>query len=453
MLKQLIKLFTRAKDKSQEALQQLITLDDSHEFQPLLGEIEHAPVSPLGRITFWIIIALFLITLLWLIFGRIDVVVSSRGMIIPDGEAKIIQPLETGIVSKILVTEGMFVTKGAVIMEIDPATTAPGLKSMQDNLQEMEREIKRLEAMTQDKQYKTDPREVDQLQKQIYDTAREAYLQKRIIKEYEISKVTEQIAATKKERDANNQILQTYRRKAARMKKVLDIIAYDEYEEVLNQIQNYAANESKLNYKLRELNTSKAQAKADLLSMMAEFKSNNLQELSRKKMDTAKFKADTDTLAFKNSKQKLLAPCNGYVDKLFVHTIGGVVQSAQQLALVTPVNTPLMVKATVLNQDIGDIKEGMPVSLKIDAYNFQKYGLLKGKVKTISKNSIADEKLGQIYEVYIVPTKIELIKNGQKKKVSTGMTLTAEIQVGKRRIIEFFIYPLIQHFDEGLSIK
>ena len=107
----------------------------------------------------------------------------------------------------------------------------------------------------------------------------------------------------------------------------------------------------------------------------------------------------------------------------------------------------------MLNQDIGFVKEGMPASIKIDTFSFQKYGMIEGRVKTVSKNSIEDEKLGRVYEVYITPLSHTLKVEGKNEEIRTGMSLNAEINVGKRRIIEFFIYPLIKYLDEGLSVR
>jgi len=127
-------------------IKELINKDDSHEFKPTLSEIEDNPASPLGLFTFWTIVALIVITILWLIIGKVDVVVSARGMVIPDGEVKIIQPLDTGSIRQILVKEGDFVKAGQTLMEIDPSTTEPALESSKENQQNIQLEIKRLNA-------------------------------------------------------------------------------------------------------------------------------------------------------------------------------------------------------------------------------------------------------------------------------------------------------------------
>lgn len=163
--------------------------------------------------------------------------------------------------------------------------------------------------------------------------------------------------------------------------------------------------------------------------------------------------ANKEQIEFSNINQKITAPCDGYIDKLLIHTIGGIVTPAQELIALTPIETPMLIKAQVLNKDIGFIRVGMPVSIKVDTYDFQKYGILDGTVKSISQNSIEDEKLGPIYEIYIIPKKDTFIIDGNEKKISAGMTLNAEIEIGKRRIIEFFIYPLIKYMDEGISVR
>lgn len=133
--------------------------------------------------------------------------------------------------------------------------------------------------------------------------------------------------------------------------------------------------------------------------------------------------------------------------------IGGVVTPAQKLMTVVPFYTPLVVKATVLNKDIGFVKDGMPVSIKIDTFDFQKYGIVNGAMRSISKHSTDDEKLGPVYEVFVTPLETTLLVEGKRVPITSGMSLTAEIKVGKRRIIEFFIYPLIKYLDEGIKVR
>ena len=436
-------------------INKFLKIDDSHEFKPVLSEIEDSPVSPLGRFTFWIIVAIMIVTVLWLTIGKVDIVVSARGLIIPDGEAKIIQPLDTGVISKIPVKEGDFVKQGQVLMEIDPAVTEPELESVRKNLEDTLLEIKRLNASAEGNAFDTanETSETAAIQQNLYNASMSAMRNKIEAKKIDLSKTQDNLNAVKAELSAKKQILGAKKDQEERMKNVLDVIAYDDYQNILNEIKILNAEITKLNYQIKELNSKKVQTLKEINAIEDEFKAQSLEKLADKTKTANELKSNAEQIIFRNTKQTIVSPCDGYVDKLFIHTIGGVVTPAQQLLALTPVNTPLLIKTTVLNQDIGFVKEGMRVSVKIDTFNFQKYGMIEGKVKTVSKNSIEDEKLGPVYEVYIIPLTHTLKVEGKNENIRTGMSLTAEINVGKRRIIEFFIYPLIKYLDEGMSVR
>ncbi len=443
------------KEKINNVIKTIINKDDHHEFKPVLSEIEDSPVSPLGRFTFWVIVFVIMVTILWLTLGKVDIVVSARGLVIPDGEAKIIQPLDTGVISKIPVKEGDFVKQGQVLMEIDPAVTEPELESVRKNLEDTLLEIKRLNASAEGNAFDTanETSETAAIQQNLYNASMSAMRNKIEAKKIDLSKTQDNLNAVKAELSAKKQILGAKKDQEERMKNVLDVIAYDDYQNILNEIKILNAEITKLNYQIKELNSKKVQTLKEINAIEDEFKAQSLEKLADKTKTANELKSNAEQIIFRNTKQTIVSPCDGYVDKLFIHTIGGVVTPAQQLLALTPVNTPLLIKTTVLNQDIGFVKEGMRVSVKIDTFNFQKYGMIEGKVKTVSKNSIEDEKLGPVYEVYIIPLTHTLKVEGKNENIRTGMSLTAEINVGKRRIIEFFIYPLIKYLDEGMSVR
>ncbi len=423
-------------DKIKETIQfiqdkviKLLQGDDSHEFKPLLSEIEDRPPSPLGLFMFWTIVALIVFAGPWLFFGKVDVVITARGMIIPDGEVKVIQPLDTGVIRKILVKEGDFVKKDEVLMEIDPSSTEPALASREENLKNIELEVERLSAMAAGKSFLPDKEKYTpdavKTQLEIYDSTLNSY--------------NEQLKTATTEKSNYKNLLASSQDKEKRLKEVLDIIAKDEYTELTDKIKSYSSEIKKLDEKIAYIKEN--------------FRSETLKELAEKQKQVTELRAEVDQVKFRNTKQKITSPCDGHVDKIMMHTIGGVVQPAQQLMSVTPVDVPLLVKATVLNKDIGFVKEDMAVKIKIDTFSFQKYGLLEGKVINVSKSSIEHEELGPVYEVFIQPLQTKLIVEGKEESISSGMSVAAEIKTGKRRIIEFFIYPLIKYLDEGISVR
>lgn len=429
-------------------------LDDSCEFKPLLSEIEQKPTNPLGHFTFWTITALIITTILWLTLGKIDVVVNARGVIIPDGEAKIIQAFETGVVDEILVKEGEFVRKNQLLININSKITDAKLKSITKNIAQSEIEAQRLEASGNGSEFSTfDDSEESRIQKKLYEQNLKLLNSETAAKNQEIAQIQNQInAANAQKRDYEFQ-LNSALDKLKRLNEVKDIIAYNSYQEQQDKINSLKESIYRTNSEILRLKTQQSQIKSQIAQIRADYKAKNLDMLANTQKQIKDLEASKEEIEFSNTNQKILAPTDGYIDKLLIHTLGAVVTPAQELIALTPVEKPLLVKAQVLNKDIGFIKAQMPVSIKIDTFDFQKYGILKGKVESISQNSINDEQLGLIYEIYISLDNNTLLVEGKEQKISTGMTVNAEIEINKRRIIEFFIYPLIKYLDEGMKVR
>ena len=138
----------------------------------------------------------------------------------------------------------------------------------------------------------------------------------------------------------------------------------------------------------------------------------------------------------------ITAPVDGTVLSLTVKTIGGVVNAGQQLAQIVPEKVPLYVDAALDNQDIGFVKSGQRVVVKVATYPFQRYGYLEGTVENISPDAIQDDKKGLIYKAKIKLNDDKSSKQNQLKLLP-GMSVSAEITTGQRRIIEFFLDPLM----------
>lgn len=433
-------------------------INDSYEFKPLLSEIEEAPVSPLGRFTFWTIVSLMVVTALWLFIGKVDIVVNARGIVIPDGEAKIIQPLETGVVKEITVKEGDFVRKGQLLISIDSSATDARLKAAVQNLKQSELEAERLKSSGTSSTFQPEissPNLLEEveIQKKLYEENLISLKNNISSKQQQIEQIKHLIASAEAQKRDYEFQLKNAREREQKLSEVIDIIAYNQYQEAKDKTKNLTESVNRTEADIRRFNAQIKEIQDDIARLNADFKSHNLSAFAENQKRINELEAGKEQIEFSNKNQIITAPCDGYIDKLYIHTIGGVVTPAQELIALTPADTPVVLKATVLNRDIGFIRKGMPVSLKIDTYDFQKYGILHGTVKSISQNSIEDEKLGPVYEIYVKPDEDTLIIEGKEQKLSTGMTLNAEIEIGERRIIEFFIYPLIKYLDEGISVR
>ena len=331
---------------------------DFHEFKPILSEIEEEPLNPLGPFIFWVIILFFITAGVWMYFAKTDVVVTARGIVIPDGEEKVVQSLDKGILSKLNVKEGQYVRKGEVLAVIQPAEYEPAL------------ELKNLE---QDK-----------------------------------------ITANEELKSAKTR-LRIVQGDLRRLEKVLDIIEKSRYDAAMKEAVS-------LKHQINGLNAE-------------------LARIENKKIQIEK------------QRQVLKSPVNGFTGQVFVHTEGAVVSPAEKVLTVVPDGVKLKVKAKILNRDAGFVKERMNAVIKLDAYEFQRYGTIKGKVDTVSPNSTDDKDLGPVYEIYITLEDEYIKTENGKERIKPGPTVTNEINIGKRRVIEFFIYPIIKHLDESIKLR
>lgn len=439
-------------------LSRLLKRDDAYEFQPLLTEIEDRPLSPLGRTTFWLIIGVIIFLILWTCIGKVDIVVSARGKVIPDGNIKIVQPFETGIIRKIFIKEGDFVRKGQILAEIDPSSTEPQMMSMKKNLDYINIEAQRLSAEANSSAGIAILPPVPSLdgantQQTLYNSAMDSLNNQLSAKRMELRRTDEQIKASQTERNGYITLLNTATDKEKRLSAVADLIAQDDLIKVHNDISSYKTQIKQIEYKLKELTHQKSQTMEEIAYVRSNFRTENLKELSEREKQSTQIKANLDEISFRNKKQRIVSPVDGYVNSLAIHTVGGVVTPAEKLISIVPAKSPLLIKANLSNRDVGFVKAGMPVALKIDTFDFQKYGILKGKVKQVSKDSIDDQKLGPVYEVYIIPLTTSLKVEGKDININTGMTATGEIKVGTRHIIEFFIYPIVKYLNEGMSVR
>jgi hemolysin D len=385
------------------------------------------------------------------------VVVTARGKVIPVGETKVIQPLTAGVVRKILVQPGDFVEKDQVLMEIDPSDIDPELESMRKDLAQVKLELLRLNALLNDEPFRLpggnfDPQLV-QMQQNLYRSSRERLEKQVRIKQEELQQFLQRLAAKKRAYQQASYQQGVARQRLARLEPVRDLLSRDESEKAESELQ---AAETQV--KIEACGVEELQAELDRLGqeialLRKEERHRLLTELAEKRQREAYLLGKIERSEFLSSRQLIASPVKGYVSQLLFHTIGGVVQPAEKLATVVPLDSPLMVKALVQNKDVGFLQSAMPVSLKIDAFDFQKYGILDGELLHVSSDSIEDRNLGLVYEAYVRPKRNTLLVEGRESSISAGMSVTVEIKVGKRRIIEFFIYPLIKYLDEGVSVR
>lgn len=147
---------------------------------------------------------------------------------------------------------------------------------------------------------------------------------------------------------------------------------------------------------------------------------------------------------------RLTAPVDGVVQQLAIHTVGGVVTPAQELLVIVPQGQQLEAQAVLENKDIGFINAGQAAAVKIETFNYTKYGLIDGQVSTVSLDAIPDEKLGLVYQARVKLKQNQMHIDGKSVQLAPGMAVSVEVKTGQRRIIEYFLSPLIAHASESV---
>ncbi|MGQ3032050.1 MAG: HlyD family type I secretion periplasmic adaptor subunit, partial [Ferrovibrionaceae bacterium] len=148
--------------------------------------------------------------------------------------------------------------------------------------------------------------------------------------------------------------------------------------------------------------------------------------------------------------RNLTAPIDGVVQQLAVNTVGGVVTPAQALMVVVPAEADIEVEATLRNRDVGFVVPGQPVEVKLEAFQFTKYGGVPGRVVTVSRDAVPDERRGLVYPVRIALDRGTIDVDGRPQALTPGMALTAEIKTGDRRIIDYLMSPIVRYRDEAM---
>lgn len=431
------------------------------QFLPATLALRDTPLHPAPRITLWLIMAFALIALLWAIFGRIDVVATAVGKIIPNDRIKVIQPLETAVVKSIHVRDGQTVHLGQVLIELDATSTAADSGRLRNEALTARLEALRAQALLAAMASGNTPRlaalngidaerlsaEQGQLSGQYQEyQARQLQLQA------EITRRQAELHATQEQVTKLSQTAPIARKRAEDYQKLVkeNFISqhgYLEQEQTrIEQEQDLAASQAKVT----EIRAALAEAQQQQATLAAETRrqlldQNNLAAQKAASLEQELVKADR-----RGRLMHLTAPVAGTVQQLAVHTVGGVVTPAQPLMVIVPRDNVLEVEAMLPNKDIGFVNPGQEAEVKVETFPFTKYGTLHGKITQVSSDAIQDEKLGLIYATRVKLNKDTLQVENKTVRLSPGMAVTVEVKTGTRRVIEYFLSPLMQYSSESL---
>lgn len=434
---------------------------DPAEFAPEILRIQRTPPPPKPRLVLAVALLLFGSALLWAAFGRLDIVAVAQGRLVPRSAVKIVQPAEAGIVKEILVQEGQEVKAGQVLMRMDPTLGSADMSTLSSELAQKSLALRRVDAELGGHPFQSRTGDAAGL----FAQAQAQYLANRGAQE----------AAVAQERstwERSRQEMLVARETADKMKQTLP--HYRRQEEAFRKLEQegYAGQlladekareriEKERDLRTQELVVAREQANMELsLKRIAQLETDYQRRLRMERMDLServqRLEQEVAKQGHRNALLELRAPQDGRVKDLATHTAGTVTQPGTILMTLVPGDESLYAEVWLSNEDVGLVRTGQAVKVKLAAFQFQKYGMLDGRVEQVAadaserqENATAKTEAPLAYRTSVLLDTQVLSADGRSYRLASGMQVVAEIKLGDRTVLEYLLSPVQKGFHEA----
>ncbi len=445
---------------------------ETWDFSPAILQAQHAPPSPLPRLVLYTLLVLFAVLLLWAAFGRLDIVAVAQGKLVPETFLKVVQPSDAGVIREILVKEGDAVTAGQVLMRMDTSVSTADRRVLDTDFQLRALQLRRIDAELKGAPPIRKPGDNSAL----FAKVEAQYRSRRLA--YQDALETERAALAKAQHDLNSSL-----EVQSKLRQTLPI--FQEQEKGWDQLakEGFAGKLMALDRKRSRIETEQElQAQthnveslkssiAQSAKRIAQITSNYQQQLHNERIEAEsqhnRLDQDLAKHTYKHGLLELRSPQAGMVKDLATHTPGTVVAPGAVIATIVPHNEPLLAEVWVTNLDAGFVVPRQNAKLKLSAYPFQQYGMLDGVVRHVSAD--ASDKPGDnsnlaqandrnkppagqsqlSYRTLVELKSTELESRGQRFKLTPGMQVSAEINLGTRTVIRYLLSPIQKNLHEA----
>lgn len=446
---------------------------DVFDFAPGILGVQDRPPSPLPRMVLRGVLILFLVLLLWAIFGRLDIVSVAEGKLVPISYLKIVQPSEAGIVREIAIKEGQSVTKDQLLIRMDANISEADSKSIQNELQHKALELRRIEAELYGKPLKREATDSVELFNRIYaeyQSNRHALEDDIASEQASQEKAHSDLAATKEVQHKLEQTLPSHREEEVTYDELVKE-GYVEKTKGFEKQRNRIENEQDLRaqeFNAKSLQASIAQSQKRLNQVQSDYRQKLEADRVAIYAEHQRLQQEWAKQSHKNSLLELKAPQAGIVKDLATHTPGTVVSPGTVLMTLVPNNEALQAEVWLKNEDAGFVHEGQAVKVKLMAYPFQKYGMVDGKVLQVSadatdrgksnsnqsdpNNNAQDSTNGGpqlAYRTIVQLDKQNLQVEQEKLHLTPGMQVAAEIKLADQTVMQYLLSPVTKAFHEA----
>jgi len=425
------------------------------EFLASILEVTETPPSPVGRMVLWTIIVFLIVGMVWLFVGEVDEVAVARGKITPTGSVKVVQSGNKGIVKEILVEEGQNVKKGDVLVVLDTTKTQADVDALKKQVAFYTMTVDRLQAEMNDEPFIVelndllDPKDIS-AQKTLYESRRVKLNSDKSRIESIIAQQSASIASSRATQEKYNALLAVAQEKESKLNELFksDAVSYFQLLEARQTRVDYQKSSEAMVEEILKAEAQLAEARTQLANVINTYKQETMTQLVEAKRQLDSYQEELRKANQTNEQSVITAPDTGEVDGLSIFTIGGVVAEGQTLMNIVPEGAKMEVESYVDNKDIGFIRVGQDAEVKVETFNFQKFGMLDAEVSDISADATEDERNKEKDKKYKVILSLENDTSGMD--LQPGMNVTAEIKIKKKRIVDFFLDPFRQYMDEAL---
>lgn len=432
------------------------------DFLPAALEVIDRPVSPTWRATAWVLLAGIVALMGWLVFGRVDIVASAPGRIIPTDDVKLVQAANTGVVRRIYVHDGDSVRRGEPLIDLDPTVSTAEESQAEKALLAADLDVARDRAIADALAGKgihfappaAAPPDIAETQRKLIE-----------------AQVAEVDAETAGLAAARQSALADARGAAEKMRTL------DETGPILDREVSAMNGLSAKGYapglRLLELERQRRSEAGDrdvaaaeqahglsdarkfedqLTQSREQARQTALGDLVKAQNEAILRREEVVKTRRRSGLQRLVAPVDGTIQQVAVHTLGGVVESIRPLMVVVP-NGALIVEAHVLNRDAGFVHAGQAVAVKLEAFPFTRYGAIPGSIISLSRDSVNTDKSGAYFIARVRLDQSVIMADGARVPLIAGLDATTDIRIGSRRIIDYIVSPIRAAGDEAAREK
>jgi adhesin transport system membrane fusion protein len=405
-----------------------------------------------GRYILWLVLLLFVFAIIWSAYSEIEEVTRGEGRVIPSRQIQVVQNLEGGILSEILVNVGQVVEKDELLLKIDDTRFSAPFQESRYKYLALKAKVARLKAETEGTDFAMAKEEAEE-NPEITEREQDLFESRRKSFETEIAILTEQAQQRQQELTELEARKQQLSRSSSMLNKELEMTKPLVSQGAVSQVELLRL-EREANTLQGELESTKlqiptvqsklAEAKQAIENRKLTYHNEAKQELNNTLAELEGIAVTSVALEDRLKRTHVKSPVRGTINQLLVNTVGGVIQPGMDLIEIVPLEDTLLVETKIKPADIAFLRPGQEAMVKFSAYDFTIYGGLAGKVEHISADSITDEQGQSFYLVRVRTTKNYLGTEPNPMPIIPGMVGEVDILTGKKTILSYLLKPAIR---------